>query len=428
MIKSISPNPSPSSSVVSRYSSAIISQGLISGFHFVLNLFLVRILTTDGFGIFAFSFVVAFFFSSITNALASTPLSVYLPATKDPLEREDIESTFNTLTLLILTILILSGMVLVQNSDSESTYISFESVYFVITYLTRQYNRSRGYSRFDIKSVLYGDISYVTTGVFGISVLLFLGKEIAVDHIFLILASANCIAILCETIMFENKLSLCSMSELFQKYRLIWPKTRWALIGAITTIIVSQAHTIVLTTLKGPSSFAPLAAGFVIFGPVRVVLTTMQTIVKPEMSLALSVNKRSTVFRNTIYASLVSVSIVLCLTLLIDFTWQWIYTSLYVENYSDYPMKKIVWLCALATLVTSAQIGPSAALQAMREFKILAIPTIIGAFLSVFLVLYFALNFPTEVSLLGIVTAELFVLVFITIAYVNRLRKSVTNQ
>ncbi len=65
-----------------RYGSAAFSQGLISGFHFVLNLTLVKLLPIADFGVYALTFVLAILSSSVGNALISTPLCVYAPGTK----------------------------------------------------------------------------------------------------------------------------------------------------------------------------------------------------------------------------------------------------------------------------------------------------------------------------------------------------------
>ena len=66
-----------------RYTLAVGAQALVSGFHFILNLVLVRQISQYDYGIFAFAFVLAMFAQAINNALISTPLTVYTPVIKD---------------------------------------------------------------------------------------------------------------------------------------------------------------------------------------------------------------------------------------------------------------------------------------------------------------------------------------------------------
>ena len=57
-------------------------EGLQSGFHFVLNLVLIRLLSPHDFGIFAIAFVLGGISLTYGNALVSTPAAVLMPRLK----------------------------------------------------------------------------------------------------------------------------------------------------------------------------------------------------------------------------------------------------------------------------------------------------------------------------------------------------------
>lgn len=178
-------------------------------------------------------------------------------------------------------------------------------------------------------------------------------------------------------------------------------------------MIVSQAHSLVVSVIKGPAAFAPLAAGFVIFGPVRVIFTTIQNVIKPEMALAIAMDNSRSALRQTIMASAISMLAVAGLAVMMTLAWPWLDRWLYAEHYSEQPMQMIVYLWAAITFIGAAQNGPFAALQSLREFRSLALATVYGSILSVLLVTLALSFYPVHFSILGILLAETFVMLWV---------------
>lgn len=413
-------------SSIPRYLSAVLSQGLVSGFHFVLNLMLVRLLAVSDFGIFALTFVLAIMASSISNALVSTPLCVFAPAAKSTQERTSVESMLTTLMTLLLGAALAGGFLFCMAiaSGSVDFRVLVAALGFVVAYLARQYSRSFGYSRFDVIAVLYGDMTYVTVGVGILSALLLLDVPITSVEVFTALTIANSVAVLLEVARLPAPISLQPLREALVAYRPVWAQAKWALIGAVTTVIVSQAHSLVVSTLKSPAAYAPLAAGFVLFGPVRVVFNTIQNVMKPEMSLAIASDRPADAQRQMIYASSMSVAAVAGLVLATMLLWPWLDKWLYSEQYSDAPMKEIVLMWGAITLISAIQNGPFAALQSLRAFRELAMSTIFGSALSLSLVAILLYLAPIQWSIGGILLAEAFVAVWVVVLSMQRFRTS----
>jgi len=397
-----------------RYGSAIFSQGLISGFHFVLNLLLVKLLPVADFGLYALTFVLAILASSVGNALISTPLCVYAPGTNDA-ERTRIESMLTTLMALLLgSALVIGVMVsLSLGNKGHDFQAMIAASMFIVSYLARQYSRSFGYSRFDVISVLWGDMAYVCTGALLLIAHNMQVASISSVDVLTILAIANGIAVLIEVGRLPQPISLMKLKAAVTEYLPIWQQARWALVGAITTVIVSQAHSLVVSALKSPAAYAPLAAGFVIFGPVRVIFTTIQNVIKPEMALAIADQRHADARRQMILSSAISAAAVLVLIICCYLGWPWIDQYLYSERYADAPMKTIVFMWAALTFVSALQNGPFAVLQSLKAFKQLALATVFGSGVSLLAVAIMLSLAPIHWSLAGILIAELIVVAWV---------------
>lgn len=402
----------PRLAAIPRYLSALISQGLVSGFHFVLNLALVTLLTSHDFGLFALVFVLAYTSTSVTNALFATPLQVYAPSAANKTESLRIQTMLTTLMCMMVGACLMLALVAVFGLSSQGwdSRTVVTGIGFVLAYVTRQYSRSYGYARFDVIAVLIGDIAYVLIAATILSAQYLAGVSLAASDVFIALTAANVIAVLIEIARLPaENLKLMRPWRALSDYFPIWTQARWALVGAVTTIIVQQAHTAVVVVLKNPESYAPLAAGFILFGPVRVLFQTIQNVVKPEMALAISEHRAHDAKRQMFIVSALSVAGVLMVTLVMQLGWPWLNQWLYQQEYKDEPMRLIVTLWAAITIIGAVQNGPYTALQSLKLFQPLAVVTVYGALLGLALVTICVVWFDISWSLLGVLTAEVFV-------------------
>lgn len=411
-------NQGPRLAALPRYLSALLSQGLVSGFHFVLNLALVTLLSSHDFGLFALVFVLAYTATSVTNALFATPLQVYAPSAANEAESLHIQTMLTTLMFLMVGACLTLALVGVFGLSAQgwNTETVLTAMGFVLAYVSRQYSRSYGYARFDVIAVLIGDMTYVMIAGGILSGLLFAGLPLEASDIFIALTAANVIAVLIEIARLPDaNLTLMRPVRALSNYLPIWGQARWALVGAVTTIIVQQAHTAVVVALKNPESYAPLAAGFILFGPVRVLFQTIQNVVKPEMALAISEQRAHDAKRQMIIVSALSVGGVLMVALAMQLAWPWLNQWLYQNEYKDEPMRLIVTLWAAITLIGAVQNGPYTALQSLKLFQPLALVTVYGALLGLVLVTVCVLWFDISWSLLGVLTAETFVAIWVVL-------------
>ncbi len=404
----------------SRLALSVGAQAMVSGFHFALNLLLLRFVTPYDYGIFAFAFVLAMFASAINNALISTPLTVYTPIIKDEGKRHEQEAMFSTLNLILFVVLLLSGISYVYWSEID-TAISLGVTAFVAVYSARHYSRSAGYARMKPLITASGDAVYVGVGVLIVITLLLTQDELLISHVLLALAAANLAAMVVERWRLHGNTRKWLSWAKITSYGDIWDQSRWALAGSLTTLFLAQAHSVIITSTNGPNAYAPLAAGFVLFGPVRVALLTWQNMVKPELAVALSESRQTAVRRQIQTTTMLMAGAVMAMGLFLWLAWPWIHAFLYAEQYANQPMALIVGIWSIITLFAASYNAPAAALQAMRDFKVLAMASIYGAVLSgvmVSLTLYF---YKPETTLFGILAAEAFMALYLTRTLYTRL-------
>jgi len=407
----------------SRYIGSVGAQALVSGFHFSLNLALLPLLSKYDYGLFAYAFVLGMFAQAINNALISTPLTVYTPVIEDATERRKQEQMLSTANLLFLFGLLVTGLL-----ASFYSSLPFETALgitvYVAVYSARHFSRSFGYARLRPLVTALGDLCYVICGSLILLALLWGSEDPSILKILGSLALANLFAIGVERSLLHGKSMLKFALRSLLNYRVIWEQSRWALLGALTTLFMSQAHSLIVTGMQGPSAFAPLAAGFVLFGPVRVALMTWQNMVKPEFALHIAEKKSHLVNQRVIRTSWLMCCAVLAMAAFLYFCWPLIHQFLYAKKYAQEPMALIVGVWAIITFFAALYNAPSAALQAMRDFRVLAFASFYGAIISLLTVTTAVLLYKPETTLYGILLAEMFTAFFLIRVMLQKLKEN----
>ncbi len=215
--------------ITSRLALAVGAQALVSGFHFSLNLTLLRLVTPYDYGVFAFAFVLAMFASAINNALISTPLTVYTPVLKDPAERAQQEYLFSTLNLLLFCALVLCGVFYTLWSPMDNR-VSLSVALFVAVYSARHFSRSAGYARMRPLVTALGDATYVGVGIVVMLLLTLSVVKLSISHVLLALVVANLAAMLVERYRLHGANRKWFSFSSLHAYGTIWEQSRWALV------------------------------------------------------------------------------------------------------------------------------------------------------------------------------------------------------
>lgn len=413
------------SPVLQKSAVAISGQALLSGFSFALNIILVRSLAPAEYGIFALAIVVGTVGIGLNSALASAPLSVYTPGLARAAPRLTLETAFSAvsmlLTLAIALVTFACAALLIENLSVVCAFSAFAAAW-----TQRFYIRSIAFARRRPGVAFVGDLVFVLLSVFGL--IIGWGGWLTMSSALLVpliaLSAANIGAGLIGLRLLDISMLPTFRRSLLRRYLGFWPKIRWSLAGVTATSLQEHAHGLIVTALAGPAAFAPLAAGQIIFGPVRVALQAAQMVMRPEQAVAIAAHDKAAVRRNLFLTTGVLALGTLVVAVSVTFAWDMVHGFLFAENYADQPMALIVGFWGLITLLLATFTGASSLLQAFKDFRILAMANIFGSLLSVVLVTLFLFVWQPAMSLLGTTIAALFAVVFCVTTCLRRIERT----
>jgi O-antigen/teichoic acid export membrane protein len=409
---------------VFRYAMALGGQAIQAALHLVLLVTMLRFLVPSDYGLFALTIVFGTLASGISNALAATPLSVFTPVVTRNATRSALEAVFAAVNALVVAgafLIALMTALLLHASMS----IAVAMAVVTATWTIRHYTRSLAFARRRPEAAFVGDALYGGLGVLVVAVAwAWRDEPTRVQVALLSLAAAQLLStqLICRVLGVPIHVRLRSRS-LRTYYQRFWSLTRWSLLGVVTTVLQAEAHSFVVTALVGPAAYAPLAAGFVLFGPVRTAVSAWLMVMQPELANAVAEHRRTAVVR-TVFGSMIFLAAgTFAVVGLVYLLWAPIDEQLYWGRYDDQPMAFIVAECAMLTLA-SALIAPLSGLMlALKAFRTLALVTVAGAVVSIFLVLLLLMLATATATLLGVLAAQIFTFVFLLCYVLGRLRQ-----
>lgn len=366
---------------VHRYTQALSGQLALSAFSFCLNIYLLRALSLADYGVFAFAQVCSQLAGQISGALVATPLLVGLPALAGAVARSRLEALLFTVNAVtIAAFAVLAGAGALVSAVSITATLAF--VAFVCATTLRNYARCLAFARQRPLVALKGDLCLCTSAGAAVVLVVIAGGGARLAPVLAALAFANLVTAAWELVMLQAACQLRASRSALRRYRRIWRETRWALLGAATTVLQAQAHSLLVTLAAGPAAFAPLAAGQVLFGPVGVAINALQNVMRPDLAAAIARGDR----RGVVVASVISTALlaggVLVFGATLAAAWPWVSAALYGAKYHAEPMAAIALGCGAIALCRALYTQPSSLLQAQRRFRGLALGTVIGALLS----------------------------------------------
>src|SRR5437879_1099 len=151
-------------------------EGLQSGFHFALNLILIRVLSVYDFGLFAIVFVLGGIALSYGNALVSIPATVHMPRLKSPGAVNYQDVVFSSIALVIsaaIALVVAVGLWLTVRHLAEA----LAGGAFIGLWTFRNHVRSVLFARHAIIKATLSDFSYAASGRLLVSGLLWIGAH-----------------------------------------------------------------------------------------------------------------------------------------------------------------------------------------------------------------------------------------------------------
>jgi len=398
-------------------------EGIQSGFHFVLNLILIRLFSAYDYGIFAIAFVLGGISVNYVNALVSVPAAVHMPRLKSPGAMNFQDVVFGSVAAVfagLIGVVVSFGLFVTLGHGIEAV----AGGTFVGLWMLRFHIRIAMFARRATGAVTLSDISYTTSGVALVAAALWLDQEgDRVTSVLAALAVANVIAIGVALRALRLRIRVSLRTAVWRRYRRIWSDISWSLFGATTWSIQSQGIMFLVAAIAGPAAYAPIAAGYVLFNPVRQALVAFLNVFRADFVASLT-EGRYRRLNVTVY-SVCALILLSCAATgaAIWLTWPYLDAHILAGKFDHAAMPLVVTLCGVTAAIYLTYNVPLALIQAAGHFKPVALATTFGALVGLCTVSILLSVTTVAWSILGVVAGEAVCGIYLWIAARRILRQ-----
>lgn len=362
-----------------RFILSLGGEGTQSAFHFLLNLFLIRLLNAHDYGVFAIVFVLGGVALTYCNALVSVPTAVHLPRLRSPGAGRYQEVMLGSIALLFalaVGIAVATGLFLTLRDLEQS----LAGGTFVGLWMLRNHVRTVLFAYKKNAIATLADVSYTIGGVAFVALMLRLhsvgaGATSAIWG----LALANLLGIAVALFVRRSPLRVSYGSSVWRRYRKIWRDVGWSLVGTTTWTIQGQALAFLVAAFAGPSAYAPVAAGALLFSPLRPAVSAFINVFRTEFVVAVAEHRYRRL--SAIVHAVAGAVALACMGVGVGFWLGWPLLEKYVfaGKFADASMPLVVTLSGVAATLFLTYAVPLTLIQAAGNFRAVAIATSLGA-------------------------------------------------
>jgi len=243
---------------------SLLDQGLTSGAGFVLNLFLARWLTSEGYGIFALAFASLLFISGFHNVLVLEPLSVFGPANYEhsPLAyfQTQLRVHFLLTAALSMVLLLVAVAMPAFGIHRELVLATVASAIAFPLILALWLVRRMCYVVHRPAVAVWGSAGYLVLLLAALFLMHALGRTNPAVAM-LLMAVASAVAILVPLLKLGILSAQCGISySLKEVLRENWTYGRWLVASTTLFSVASQTQTYLTAALLGLGSAGVLRA------------------------------------------------------------------------------------------------------------------------------------------------------------------------
>lgn len=392
--------------LVRRFVVGLAGEGLQSGFHFALNVVLMRHLPAYDYGLFAIVFTLGSLGLTYTNALVATPAAVNIPRFRSPgaaAFQDVVLGSVAGVLAVVVALLVAIGMAVWEGSAT----LAIAGGVFVGAWSIRNYVRVAQFAKREPFRAVRSDLVFAAVGTAClIARQPFEAGAQGLAEALAILTVANIAGIAVGLFGPGRRTTVSLRPSIWRRYRTHWRQVSWSLAGVTTANVQATFQTLMVTVISGPAAYAPIAAALVLVAPLRLGTSALIWMVQPEFASALAGRDLGRV-RHLLAASAALVLLV-CLTYgaalwaafgLID-------AQLFGASFSDEPMRVITALAWGTSLVFLSYSLPKALMEAAGEFKAVAGATLVSVLVGIVVVAVLLVLVGPAWSLAGVIAAE----------------------
>jgi putative peptidoglycan lipid II flippase len=388
----------------------------VAGATFLVTLLLLNALPAAEFGVFAFLLVVTNLGSSLSNALVGAPMAV-LVSGPDRSGQDAVLTVGTGLSLLVG--LAAAGCALLLGAADAAVPAGI----FGVASTLRWNRRGVAFAELQPHLALRSDLTYALGLIAPVLLLLFIDDALGLVMWGFALAALIGWAVILPVSATRTALTLSG-------YGAVWrEKSRWTLLGVVTTDATANAHAYLVTGIAGPAAFALIAAAMLPFRPVGVMSAALVQYERPRLARAIAAGNlelaraKAGGLRLALLSTWFAGSLLALLFLLPQTGLSGLISP---PEYDPVGLALASLLWCSVWLLRALREAPSALLQGAGAFRPLALASCASALVSVLGVLGLLLLSGPLASMFGLIAGEL-VFLLGTLRLASRLQKEVEH-
>jgi O-antigen/teichoic acid export membrane protein len=391
---------------------ALVDQAVLSLFNLGLNLMLIALAAPSEFGRYIYAASVMLVFTSLQNALVTTPLAVLIPGRSDR-EQADVLQGLLSFDVPFRIVCAIAAPVLCLLTDYSAEFLFIVAV-STFSVLGRETWRSVALAFENPAECLRIDAMSVAASVLATAVFWFVLAP--ASACLAGLAVGNLVgAMLVGTARAPQRLPV---RQALVDYRArFWNDTQWSLLGAGTTEIQYRSYVFVLEWFRTTATLAAVQAGRLLLGPLTLVVGAWGKVARPAMARKLAAGDTRGMMRITAAGMVYVLSVGVLYCLMLYLLWPLAERFIFKGRYPEVGLLTVAW--AGYMMVVIAHMVLSVPLQAAMKLKELAQVTIVTAVVTVLALLCLALPVPSVFAVIAMTIGEVIALVWILVLVVR---------
>jgi len=400
-----------SASFRNRFLMTLTGEGLQGGFHFALSILMIGILTPHDYGVFSIVFVIGAVAQSYVTILAATPAAVFIGRSRSRLAGHLQDVLFGGLAFtLAMGFSVLTGIGFLLAGGDGATAGS--SAAFVALWSLRTYMRSGLLARRMSGPASVADLTFALCGGAFVILSLILGIGMPLSIVFGLLAAANGAGLVVAGLGLRRPLRVSLRRSLRRRLRARLPALSWSLVTVTTAMLQAQAQTLLVAGFVGPAAYAPIAAIFVLFGPMRLAVNALTAARMTDLAQSLVSSDHERLRALLSQALLLAGCVFGLFGAAVWLVWPTLRFHIYDRSFAAEPMGLIAVLAWLVMASAQTYAVPRALLDAACQFRDVAIGAALGAAVGLVGVAVLLASATPAWSILGLLAAELVTLVY----------------
>ena len=386
-----------------RFIGMVGGEAMQSAFHFALNIALVQLMAPQDYGVFAIVMVIGGLGLTYVRAFCGMPASIYIGRSHSRRAAGAYDVTFGSGALVLSAVL---GLVTAAAMGFWNPPCAWLAGGFVALWCLRSYLRMAMFAFALQRAVVVADTAFTLAGAVLALALLPSAIDNRLQAALTVLLAANGLGVLAQLLLARRPMRFSLGAPVRRRYGRLWHQLGWSGISVTTANLQGQALSLLVAGFAGPAAYAPIAAGLVLFVPLRIIATALANLMQPIVAAHVSRGETARMWQQAWAWSLLMAALALAYGAVALLALPYVK----MQVFSGTPIYLIGFSCWAIFTATMLYVMPRLILEAAGAFRQIAVITALGAAAGFVLVCLALVSGPPVWSLVGAFVSEICVL------------------